>query len=205
MSNEPNKPDSKDLPINIRMLVAFALTGLVIFGTPYFYKVIGIKLPEKTEQAAPESKPQPAPKSDATQVPAAAAAPATSPAKKAGGSAATDSAAAGMVAASTEETVTLDTDLFHIVFSNRGGVVKNWTLKKFPDHEGKPLDVVLKRVESRGGEDAALTHRAAEGVLPSPGGFLHRWGRAALCRSRRTGVRLRRRSSGRSLLLRALR
>ena len=38
MSTEPNKPDPKDIPINFRMLVAFALTGLVIFGTPYFYK-----------------------------------------------------------------------------------------------------------------------------------------------------------------------
>ena len=75
MSTEPNKPDSKDQPINMRMLLAFALTGLVIFGTPYFYKLIGVKVPEKTEQQAAPAERQPATSTPAT---AAAAAPAAS-------------------------------------------------------------------------------------------------------------------------------
>jgi YidC/Oxa1 family membrane protein insertase len=136
MSTESNKPDPKDMPINMRMLIAFALTGLVIFGTPYFYKAIGIKLPEKTEQQpTPVEKPQATPSTPAT---AAASPPPAKPASK-------DSAAdtkAGTIAAATPEDITLDTDFFHVVFSNRGAVVKNWTLKKFPDHAGKPLDVV---------------------------------------------------------------
>src|ERR1700688_4254286 len=98
MSTEPNKPDPKDMPINIRMLVAFALTGLVIFGTPYFYKAIGIKLPEKTEQQpAPVTKPQ------SSSVPPAAAAAAPPVVKPA----ATAPPAAGNVTASSEENVTL--------------------------------------------------------------------------------------------------
>jgi YidC/Oxa1 family membrane protein insertase len=145
MSTEPNKPDPKDLPINMRMLVAFALTGLVIFGTPYFYKAIGIKLPEKTEQqSTPDAKPQAGAKSTpaSTSTPAAAAAKSQAKPNQAQASPAAGTDAAGTVAASAEEEISVDTDVYHIVFSNRGGVVKNWTLKEFPDHERKPLDVV---------------------------------------------------------------
>jgi YidC/Oxa1 family membrane protein insertase len=141
MSTEPNKPDSKDPSVNIRMILAFALTGLVIFGTPYFYKLIGVQAPEqKTEQSHTQSKQgtsTPATSTPATSTPATAAAPpapATSRSDK--------PLPAGTVAASAEQDVTLDTDLFHIVFSNRGAVVKSWTLKKYPDHAGKPLDLV---------------------------------------------------------------
>ncbi len=142
MSTEPNKPDSKDPAVSMRMLLAFALTGLVIFGTPYFYKAIGIKMPEKTEQPAatpqnnPTTPPQSATSTPATSTPATAAAPAAQPVAQ------PVATPAGSVAASAEETITLDTDLYHVIFSNRGGVVKSWTLKKFPDHAGKPLDVV---------------------------------------------------------------
>jgi len=136
MSTEPNKPDPKDSPFNLRMLLAFALTGLVIFGTPYYYKWIGVKPPaEKTEQAVP---PASAPKSTSTPAAAAATPPAKSnPAKP--GSAPPDT---GAIAGTTEDTVSLDTDLYRIIFTNRGGRVKSWTLKKFKDHDGKPLEIV---------------------------------------------------------------
>ena len=138
MSTEPNKPDPKDMPVNIRMLIAFALTGLVIFGTPYFYKLIGIKLPEKTEQqATAPATPQPTTSTPATAAAPAPVQPVPQPAKKLAGLSTAPATVAG-----SEETLTLDTDLYHIVFSNRGAVVKSWTLKKFPDHAGKPLDVV---------------------------------------------------------------
>src|ERR1051325_4117797 len=86
MSTQPNKPDPKDLPVNIRMLIAFALTGLVIFGTPYFYKTVGIKLPEKSEQQQnaeknAEKKPQ-MPTQPATS-PVAQTVPPVTPAKSA--------------------------------------------------------------------------------------------------------------------------
>ena len=148
MSTEPNKPEP--LPINIRMLVAFALAGLVIFGTPYFYKAIGIKLPEKQEeqQKASPSKTQQQPPSSP-----AAAAPAPQqqqqPPSKQGEE--QQPPAAGNVAAAKEESFSLDTDYYHIVFSNQGAVVKSWTLKKYLDHEGKPLDVVNPTAASKAG------------------------------------------------------
>src|ERR1019366_8813565 len=106
MSIEPNKPEPKDMPVNIRMVIAFALTGLVIFGTPYFYKLIGVKMPEKTEQAAPAT-PHPTTSTPATVAAPEPAQPAPQPATKKAGAVATPSTVAG-----SEETITLETDLY---------------------------------------------------------------------------------------------
>jgi YidC/Oxa1 family membrane protein insertase len=46
------------------------------------------------------------------------------------------------VAASKDEQFTLETDVYKIVFSNRGAVVRNWVLKKYKDGKGNPLDMV---------------------------------------------------------------
>jgi YidC/Oxa1 family membrane protein insertase len=161
MSTEPNKPDSKDVPINIRLLIAFALTGLVFYGTPYFYKALGIKVPEKTEQhPAADNKSQASTPSTTTEVAAAAVPPpAVKPVKPAKPG---ESPAAGTVAAASEESITLDTDVYHVVFSNRGGVVKSWTLKKFPDHAGKPLDVVNAAAAPKAGFPFQYDFRAAK-------------------------------------------
>ncbi len=164
MSTEPNKPDPKDMPINIRMLVAFALTGLVIFGTPYFYKAIGVKMPEKTEQQqpAPVTQPKPPRHFPAETAPAKASPGKTAPHKSTPAHSGAAEPEAAAVAASSEETLTVDTDLYHVVFSNRGGVVKNWTLKKFPDHAGKPLDVVNIAAAPKVGYPFQYDFRAAK-------------------------------------------
>jgi YidC/Oxa1 family membrane protein insertase len=52
------------------------------------------------------------------------------------------SPAGGQVAASSEITTDIDTDLFHIVFTNRGAAVKSWVLKHYRDDSGKPLQLV---------------------------------------------------------------
>jgi len=46
------------------------------------------------------------------------------------------------IQASAETTHDIDTALYHIVFTNRGGVVKSWVLKKFQDNDGKPLQLI---------------------------------------------------------------
>ena len=48
----------------------------------------------------------------------------------------------GQIQAGNEETVTIDTDRYTVVFSNRGGVVRSWILKDYKDRKGKPLDLV---------------------------------------------------------------
>jgi YidC/Oxa1 family membrane protein insertase len=109
--------------------------GLVVFGTPYFYKLIGIKMPEKTEQAQQQQQ-QSSQTNAAT--PAASTPALATPAQKA----AAEPPSGASVTASGEESVTVDTELYHIVFSNRGAAVKSWTLKKFKDRAGKPLELV---------------------------------------------------------------
>ncbi|MDQ2901060.1 MAG: membrane protein insertase YidC [Acidobacteriota bacterium] len=128
----PTKTGKKDLPMEARLLLAFVLMGLVIFATPYFYKLV---LPPPVKKAATVSN-QPsnvasAAVSDATQSTARTAS-ANTPA----------AAATETVAASAESTPVVDTDEYHVVFSNRGAVVRSWTLKDYKDRSGKPLEIV---------------------------------------------------------------
>jgi YidC/Oxa1 family membrane protein insertase len=120
----------KDLSMEARLLIAFVLMGLVLFLTPYIYKpatapAAGATSPatSKTTDVKEAATPPPA----AEAPPAAPAAPAEMP---------------GQIHADKEETAEVDTDLYHIVFSNKGAVVKSWVLKDFKDHEGKSLNLV---------------------------------------------------------------
>lgn len=149
MSTESKLSGWKDLPVEVRLIIAFALMGLVVFGTPYLYKVLGIKVPEKTEQVAPAAgtkspaKQESAQGSGAVSASSAETTAAVPPAATAAPSpAVAPTGTAGSITASTEESISVDTDLYHVVFSNRGGTVKSWTFKKFKDHDGKPLEVV---------------------------------------------------------------
>ena len=121
--NNNNQQGKKELSMEVRLLIAFALMFLVLFVTPYFYKPpAGPKptaLPSTPAQAAqvtkkPETPPPPAPAQPAP----------------------------GEMKAAAEQEFVVDTELFNIHFTNKGGVVKSWLLKKFLDHAGKPLEVV---------------------------------------------------------------
>ena len=46
--------------------------------------------------------------------------------------------------ASSEAETTVENDLYKLVFTNRGGQVKSWVLKKYNDDDGNPLDLVNK-------------------------------------------------------------
>lgn len=130
-SNAPNKGMEK------RLLLAFALMMLVLFGAQYFFhpapapKPVTPVTPNQSAEvtkppapAAPISNPKPAVK-QATNARAAAA-----PTGEA-------------VQATAEATQAIDTDLYHIVFTNKGAVVKSWLLKQFRDTTGKKeLDLV---------------------------------------------------------------
>jgi len=113
----------KEMSMEIRLLLAFLLMGAVLFVTPYFYKTQPAPV-SKPASAKTEEVAQPV-KAPETPPPATAAAPAL-PATGAG----------------VEQTFTVDTRLYEIRFSNRGGVVQSWTLKKYRDHAGKPLQLV---------------------------------------------------------------
>jgi YidC/Oxa1 family membrane protein insertase len=119
-SNRSGPQEKKELSTENRLLLAFVLMGIVLFATPYFFKAPPPP-PGKKVQLAPASVTTTEQKS-AEAVPAAPA--------------------PGQVSASKESIVTLDTDLYHIEFSNRGAVVRSWILKKYKDSNHKAVDLV---------------------------------------------------------------
>src|SRR5207248_10314241 len=48
----------------------------------------------------------------------------------------------GSKQASAESETVIEKDLYRITFTNRGGLVKSWILKKFDDDQGRPLELV---------------------------------------------------------------
>jgi len=120
-----------------RLLVVFALTFLVILLFQPLLKKFGPQPPAKPESSqAPAQNPAqlPSPTPMATGAAVVKAAPGASGKKKA-------AASAPRQAASESETV-IENDDYRIVFTNRGGRVKSWVLKKYTDDKGGPLEMV---------------------------------------------------------------
>jgi YidC/Oxa1 family membrane protein insertase len=119
---QPKKPAKKEMSMETRLLLSFALMGVVLFATQYLFKPTA---PDKSavKQAQPVVPQQQAEK------------PAAPPESTAG-------PAAAAVAAAKDEQFTIDTDVYKVVFSNRGAVVRSWTLKKYRDGKGNPLELV---------------------------------------------------------------
>jgi YidC/Oxa1 family membrane protein insertase len=127
---QPGKKVKKELSMEIRLLIAFLLMGLVLFLTPYLYKTPppGPKqvAPTTPAQAAQETKkPEPPPEAAKPEQPAGASKPVP-----------------GQIQAASEQQFTIDTDIYSVRFSNHGAVVQSWMLKKYLDHNGKPLELV---------------------------------------------------------------
>ncbi len=127
MSGGPIQP-KKELPMELRLLLAFILMGVVLFVTPYFYKTVSPPV-KKTPAAA------------TSPAPAAPVAPAATPPTEPDATA-PSAPAVPPLAAQAEETQVVDTNLFRITFTNRGAVVKSWLLKKYKAHSGVPLELV---------------------------------------------------------------
>ena len=122
--------EKKELSMEMRLLLAFVLMGLVLFVTPYIYK----------QPPAPAAKPNP----PATQTaqpaavePAKTEAPAPAPAAAA--------EIPGQIQAAEQQDFTIDTDLYQVAFSNRGAVARSWVLKNYKDNQRKPVDLVNSR------------------------------------------------------------
>ena len=151
------------------LLLAFLLMGAVLFLTPYFYKSQQHPAPAKPERpnaTAPNvtgtEKPPVVPAAPAEESPRAPA-------------------AAAPVAAGKEELFTIDTKLYRIVLSNRGGVVRSWVLKQFKDSAGLPLELVSAPGAAKTGypfslvfkdkEPAAHVNEVLYAAQPAPGGL----------------------------------
>lgn len=123
-----------EMSMETRLLLAFVLVMLLLLVTPYFMPSPG---PRGTQNVTPKKA------AEMTKTPPAPPAPAPEPAKAASSEAGASKAATLPVTrADQEQTFTIDTRLFHIVFSNRGGVVRSWILKQYKDLNGQPLEIV---------------------------------------------------------------
>jgi YidC/Oxa1 family membrane protein insertase len=60
------------------------------------------------------------------------------------------------VQASSESTTTIENELYRITFTNRGGQVSSWILKKFKDSDGKPLNLVHTQAAEKFGYPLSL-------------------------------------------------
>jgi YidC/Oxa1 family membrane protein insertase len=90
-----------------------------------------------------KNKPAARPEAQPTQTEAPKTPEAALPAATVAAAKAAPSASATPVKAATAEAETVvETDLYKIVFTNHGGLVKSWVLKKFTDDKGQPLDLV---------------------------------------------------------------
>ena len=115
------------------LLIAFALMGVVIFGTQYL-----LPQPEPAPVKKEEKQAVAAPKTSTVAAPAAAAAPVEA------------------VGAAKEEVFRIETDLYRVEFSNKGGVATSWILKKFKDSAGRPLQLVHQAGTGKVGYPFAL-------------------------------------------------
>jgi YidC/Oxa1 family membrane protein insertase len=131
LSTNPKSPapPAKEMSMEMRLLLAFVLMGLVLFITPYIYK------PAPAPKATAPVKPSQV--AELTQKPAAAA-PATT-------ATVVPAEVPGKIAADKEQTFDVDTKLYHVKFSNHGATVVSWVLKNFKYQTGKtsqPLELV---------------------------------------------------------------
>jgi len=169
----PNQQGGGD---NRSLLVMMLVLVSVFFGLQYFRA-------KTTPQTASPNSAASAPQSAATS----GAQPGTTPAPVStptAGTSASAAAAGPTVQASSESTTTVENELYRITFTNRGGQVTSWILKKFKDTDGKPLNLVHPQAAEKFGYplslytyDAALTASlnkalyvpSATGTVTAPG------------------------------------
>ena len=147
MSTSPTLPPGPP-SFEKRLPLALALMMLVLLASQYLFK------------PAPGPKPAVTPKNDKAAS-AEVVQKTTVPAMT--GSAAKEEPV-GTVSASAATDIQVDTDLYHIVFSNKGGVIKSWVLKKFQDDEGKPLQLI----DTEAINPPANLSTGANFILPAP-------------------------------------
>ncbi|SPE21371.1 Membrane protein insertase YidC [Candidatus Sulfotelmatomonas gaucii] len=160
---------------DFRSTMAIMLVVLAAFlGYQYFFAK-----PKPAEQPPAATQTQPA-------APSAQVAPA--PGQKTSAAApAHPVKATPEISASQESELTVENELYMIVLTNRGALVKHWILKKYFDSSGKPLDLVQPEAAARFGSpislftyepvltsqlNQALYQSTATGAHPTPVGLI---------------------------------
>ncbi len=130
---------------DMRSTITFTAVILAaLLGYQYFFK-----------PATPPPAPQP--QQQAAQTAPQAAQPGAQQSAGQAQIAATPTAGATpAISAAIESDITVENDLYRIVFTNRGAQVKQWILKHYSDSAGKPLDMVQQQAAQRFGYPLSL-------------------------------------------------
>jgi YidC/Oxa1 family membrane protein insertase len=161
--SSPNKPANapKEMSSEIRMLLFFGLAGLILFGSNWLYHQMGW-VPEETTHTAPKAAGGSGAKTSAVAHGASgsiAAAPLSKSAPAPLSKSPAPSAPVAPITVAQTQTTVIDTDVYRVVFSNEGAVVHSWTLKKYKDAKGRPLDLVNQAGAAKAGYPLAIQFR----------------------------------------------
>jgi YidC/Oxa1 family membrane protein insertase len=155
--------------------------SLLIFTTVFLAILLGMQMFRPKKPAAPA---QPATQNQTKTESAPAANNETTGANSASSAAANvqagNAVATPKVAAAHQATTTVENELYKISFTNQGGQVTSWILKKYTNSEGKPLDLVNTTAAKKFGyplsiytSDAGLRQQMAQALyVPSATGNL---------------------------------
>jgi YidC/Oxa1 family membrane protein insertase len=121
---------------DMRSTLLFTMLLVVVFlGYQYFFK-------PNAPAAPPTSQTETQQAQTAGQPTAGQATPGQASQPRAAGASAPAPAATPTIAAALETQTTIENEQYKIVFTNRGGQIAHWILKKYSDSAGKPLDMV---------------------------------------------------------------
>ncbi|MBI4461262.1 MAG: membrane protein insertase YidC [Acidobacteria bacterium] len=126
----------KELSTEMRVLLAFAISFLILI----------LSQPLLVRRSAP-SEPAPSSQSSAAPAPVEPAAQPPHPPSE---------LPAGRKEGTEEQEITVEGNLYRVVFSTRGAVVKSWTLRQYRDAEGNPLELVNREEAVPFGDPLAL-------------------------------------------------
>lgn len=141
-----------------RLILAIVLSFLVLMG----YQLLFVK-PKPQTETAPVTAPVPVAKQGEAQAQPGGQVPPATPEPKPSGQPVSSQGLKATVAQAKQE-VTVDTPLYQASWSNQGGVLKSWKLKKHTNDKKEPLELVPEMAQeigrypfSLGGDDAALS------------------------------------------------
>jgi YidC/Oxa1 family membrane protein insertase len=130
-----------------------------------FAVILGLQWWQRTHN--PPTPPPAAPAATAQQATPTAAPPVTTP----GTASPAPATATPSIQAAAETSTVVENELYKITFTNRGGQVSSWVLKKFKNNAGQPLDLVHDAAATQFGYplslytyDAGLTRSLAQGL-----------------------------------------
>jgi len=118
----------KEMSDQVRGVVFVVVAMLILLVWQHYYKPAALPPQQKPAESAQSVPPSPAPQSPATGTKAGPPGGAVS---------------APVIRANEEKTLVVESPLYRVELSNRGGVVKSWKLKKYFDDQKPPHELDL--------------------------------------------------------------